>query len=88
MPFSSADPETGGAYHNNNNNNNNNNSYYEYHHGTGEHMLMRGDSRDRPQYSLKCLACNCIDCLVLVGVLAFLGFSCYLAYYILNNFGG
>ena len=65
--------------------------YYEYNHGLGEHVLMRGgnaESSNKPQYSLRCLACHCVDCLVLVAVLAFLGFSMYIAYYALNNFGG
>lgn len=66
-------------------------AYYEYNHGVGDHVLMR--ERDysypssKPEYSLRCLACHCVDCLVLLSVFAFLGFSLYLAYYVLNNYG-
>lgn len=64
-------------------------AYYEYNHGSGQHVLMRGHgAAAKPQYSLQCLACHCVDGLILVAVLAFLGFSMYIAYYALNNFGG
>ena len=65
-------------------------AYYEYNHGSGQHVLVRGHENcaDRPQYSLRCLMCHCVDGLVLLAVLAFLGFSLYLAYYALNNYGG
>lgn len=67
-------------------------SYYEYHHGSGDHVLRRGgyggDIPVKPQYSLKCLCCHCLDTIILLAVLAFLGFSLYIAYYVLNNYGG
>lgn len=70
-------------------------AYYEYHHGSGDHILMRNgygyngnNIPVKPQYSIKCIACHCVDCLILVAVLAFLGFSLYIAYYVLNNYGG
>ena len=66
-------------------------AYYEYNHGAGEHVLVRGydgGASSKPQYSLQCLMCHCVDGLVLLAVLSFLGFSLYLAYYVLNNYGG
>ena len=66
--------------------------YYEYNHGSGEHVLIRGNAtavyNSRPEYSLRCLACHCVDGIILLAVLAFLGFSMYIAYYALNNYGG
>jgi hypothetical protein len=71
--------------------------YYEYRHGLGQHVLVRQQQQNhwpasmddgQPQYSLHCCLCHCVDGLVLVAVFAFLGFSLYLAYYALNNYGG
>jgi hypothetical protein len=65
---------------------------YEYHHGSGKHVLMkRGDvdeDYNRPRYSLKCVLCQALDCLVLLLVFAFLGGAFYLCYYLYNNYDG
>jgi len=64
--------------------------YYEYHHGSGRHVLVRGDPQadDRPKYSLQCILCNCCDALVLLLVIAFLGGAFYLSYYLYSNYSG
>lgn len=61
---------------------------YSYHHGRGEHILVRPDEdQNRPRYSLHCCLCHCVDCLVTVFIVAFLVFMFWLPYYLYNNYG-
>ena len=63
-------------------------NYYQYHHGTGRHMLMKGDDcLERPKYSFQCCLCYCVDGLCLVIILGFLIFAFWLPYYLYNNYG-
>ena len=63
--------------------------YYEYHHGRGEHVLVRADPDvNRPRFSVKCIACQCLDCLILTGCILFLYFSIRYALYLLDNADG
>lgn len=66
---------------------------YQYHHGTGEHVLVKkqrrdGDGRNRPTkyYSVQCILCHCVDGICWIIVLGFLIFSFWLCYYIYNNY--
>lgn len=64
---------------------------YEYHHGTGKHILRKHDDEyeyARPKYSLTCILCQALDCLILLLVIAFLGGAFYLCYYLYNNYDG
>lgn len=61
---------------------------YVYHHGSGKHILMKGDTDpNRPTYSLQCCWCYCVDGLCLLIVIAFLIFAFWLPYYLYNNYG-
>lgn len=66
-----------------------NDCYYEYNHATGRHVLVPGNSNktdpNRPNYSLKCCLCNCIDALIFLGCIAFLFFAIRFAFYCLEN---
>lgn len=63
--------------------------YYEYHHGTGQHVLVRGDrDTNRPRYSWRCVLCNLVDLLILVGCIAFLYFAIKYALSLLEDSDG
>lgn len=64
--------------------------HYEYHHGTGQHILVRDENVEdinRPKYSWHCFFCNCIDVSIFVGCIAFLFFAIRYALYLLNEGG-
>ena len=63
--------------------------YYEYHHGTGEHILVRRNvDPNQPRFSFMCICCKLLDTLILCTVIGFLGFAGWLCYYLLNNYSG
>ena len=64
-------------------------SYYEYNHAIGKHVLVREDPDEvnRPYYSVKCIACNCVDAAIFLGCTLFLFFSIRYALYLLDEGG-
>lgn len=60
---------------------------YVYHHGRGEHLLIRTDPDiNRPKYSFQCCLCHLFDALILVLIIGFLVFAFWLCYYLYNNY--
>lgn len=60
---------------------------YEYHSGTGKHILVEPDPDvNRPQYSVMCCLCKCLDYSIFLFAIAFLGGAFYLCFYLYNNY--
>jgi hypothetical protein len=61
---------------------------FHYHHGRGEHVLVRGDADPNrpPMYSISCCLHYCCDCMVLLLIVGFLVFAFWLCYYLYNNY--
>jgi hypothetical protein len=59
-----------------------------YDHASGRHILHRPEQRPRPpRYSLKCIFCNIIDVMIVIGCIAFLYFAISYAFYLLDENG-
>lgn len=59
-----------------------------YDHASGRHILHRADQSPRPpRYSLKCILCNLIDVIIVIGCIAFLYFALTYAFDLLEDEG-
>ena len=59
-----------------------------YDHASGRHILHRPDQRPRPpRYSFKCILCNLIDVMIVIGCIAFLYFAITYALDLLDEEG-
>mmetsp|Transcript_26125 Transcript_26125/g.56590 ORF Transcript_26125/g.56590 Transcript_26125/m.56590 type:complete len:86 (-) Transcript_26125:1062-1319(-) len=69
-------------------------SMYHYHTGTGDHYALYPNSNAamipeyKPTFSWSCCCHHTTNFVVLAIVAGFLGFACYICYYVLNNGGG
>ena len=59
-----------------------------YDHASGNHILhLRGQRPRPPRFSFKCIFCNLIDVMIVIGCIAFLYFAITYAFYLLDENG-
>ncbi len=59
-----------------------------YDHASGRHILYRADqSRRPPRCSFKCIVCNLVDVMIVIGCIAFLYFAVKYSFDLLEDGG-
>ena len=58
-----------------------------YDHASGRHILYRDQSPRPPRYSFKCIICNLVDVIIVIGCIAFLYFAVTYAFDLLEDGG-